>query len=70
MRFEVKVKPGTDYGYAWDCVLNDYMTTNGRVVNFDAANSAERDQAQGIVNVMNQRIERPDLTRADGKVGV
>lgn len=67
-RFTVRVKPGTDYGYAWDGVLNDYVTTNGRVVSFDAAVWAERDEAQGIVNVMNQRVEFPEKTRADGKV--
>lgn len=67
-RFEVKVKPGTDYGYAWDNVLGDYMFTNERVVDFDADNSSERDEVQGIVNIMNQRVERPELTRADGKL--
>jgi len=68
MRFEVKVKPGTDYGFAWDNVQNDYVTTNGRVVNFDASDPAERDEVWGIVNIMNQRVERPELTRADGKL--
>lgn len=68
MRFVIRVKPGTDYGYAWDTVLNDYVTTNGRVVNFDADNSAERDEAWGIVNIMNQRVDHPELTRADGKL--
>lgn len=67
MRFQIKVTPGTDYGYAWDNVLMDYVTTNGRVVNFDAENSDDRDEAWGIVNIMNQRVEHPELTRADGK---
>lgn len=67
-RFEIRVKPGTDYGYAWDTLLDDYVTTNGRVVNFDADNPAERDEAWFIINVMNQRVENPELTRADGKV--
>lgn len=49
----------------WDNVNNVPMTSGGEPMRFPAHQHREADR---IRHVMNQRVERPELTRADGKL--
>lgn len=49
----------------WDNPLDQPMTSGGKPMEFPA--DQWRD-AERIMFLMNQRVERPELTRADGKL--
>lgn len=62
MRFQIDTTtthPGVSVPCVWDTVMR-------RVVPGSATGDAS--EVLAIKNVMNQRVERPELTRADGKL--
>lgn len=49
----------------WDNTTDQPMTAGGEPMEFDYS---EWREAERIMFLMNQRVERPELTRADGKL--
>lgn len=66
-RFETSTQNGVTW--IWDHQMNvpvsNPVYVDGYAVRWEFPSS---DAAQEIANILNQRVERPELTRADGKL--